>query len=341
MTTLVTGATGFIGSAVARALAARGEEVRTLARRGSDRFNLAGFPVEVVEGDLGDPASLARAVRGCRAVFHVAADYRLWCRDPEAIYRTNVGGTEALMSAAEEAGVVRFVHTSSIGTKGIEASGGPADEDTPVALGDMIGHYHRSKFLAEEVARRFASRGLPVVIVNPTFPVGPRDIKPTPTGRTVRMAGDGRMPAYVDTGLNVVHVDDVAEGHLLACEKGEVGRCYILGGQNITLRELLLIAARLRGRKARPVALPHGALLPVAGAAEAWARLTGREPLVTREGLALSRRRMFFSSARAERELGYRYRPAEEAVRDALTWFDAYDLKTRPLIDPQRPVATT
>jgi dihydroflavonol-4-reductase len=320
--TLVTGATGFIGSAVARVLIARGHEVRALVRRGSDRRNLDGLPLEVVEGDLRDPGSLRQAMHGCKAVFHVAADYRLWMPDPSSLYETNVAGTEALLRAAEAEGVERFVHTSSVGALGIDPSGEPADEDTPVRISDVIGHYHRSKFLAEDMARRFAER-LPVVIVNPSFPVGPRDIKPTATGRTILNAAAGRMPAYLDTGVNLVHVDDVAEGHYLAFEKGRVGRNYILGGRNLTLRELLVLIGRICGREPRPVRLPYFAGIAMAQVFEGWARLTGRPPLATHDEVRLARRHMYFSSARAERELGYHPRPAEEAVRDSLAWFAA------------------
>jgi dihydroflavonol-4-reductase len=320
--TLVTGATGFIGSAVARVLIARGHEVRALVRRRSDRGNLDGLPLEVVEGDLRDPGSLRRAMHGCRAVFHVAADYRLWVPDPSSLYEANVAGTEALLRAAEAEGVERFVHTSSVGALGIDPSGQPADEDTPVRMTDIIGHYHRSKFLAENTARQFATR-LPVVIVNPSFPVGPRDIKPTPTGRTILKAAAGRMPAYLDTGINLVHVDDVAEGHYMAFEKGRVGMNYILGGRNLTLRELLVLIARISGRKPRLMRLPYPAGLALAYAFEGWAHLTGRPPLATRDEVRLARRHMYFSSARAERELGYRPRPAEEAVRDSVAWFEA------------------
>jgi dihydroflavonol-4-reductase len=337
MTTLVTGATGFVGSAVARALVSSGHEVRALARPNSDRANLLGLPIEVAEGDLRDRPSLVKAVEGCRAVFHVGADYRFWARDPAAIYETNVAGTEALLAAAEAGGVERFVHTSSVGAMGIDPSGKPADETTPVTIDDVIGHYHRSKFLAEQAARTFAARGFPVVIVNPTFPVGPRDIKPTPTGRAIRDAASGRMPAYVDTGINVVHVDDVAMGHLLAFERGRIGQSYILGGDNMTLRDLLELVARIRGRRARLVRIPHAAVVAVAVALEGYARLTGHAPLVTREEARLARRRMYFSSARAARELGYQARPAEEAVRDAIAWFDSHGGQRRTA--SERPVA--
>jgi dihydroflavonol-4-reductase len=321
---LVTGATGFVGAAVARRLVAIGESVRVLARAGSDRTNLQGLPVDVVTGDLTDPASLARAVAGCRGVFHVAADYRMWVRDPGAMHRANVDGTRAVLTAAASAGAERIVYTSSVATLGIRPDGAPSDEDTPSSLADMVGHYKRSKFLAEQAAQALARDGAPVVIVNPSTPVGPGDVKPTPTGRIIVDALSGRMPAYVDTGLNIAHVDDVAEGHLLAYEHGTTGRRYILGGTNLTLREILTALAEIAGRRPPRFELPHAAVLPVAYVAEAWARVTGKEPLTTVDGVRLSRKRMFFSSARAERELGYRTKPAVCAFRDAAAWFQTH-----------------
>ena len=323
MTTLVTGATGFVGSAVARQLLARGEPVRVLARPGGDRRNLIDLKLEVVEGDLGDPASLKRALRGCQALFHVAADYRLWVPRPDEIYQANVEGTRRLMELAGEVGVARIVYTSSVATLGLNPDGRPADEATPVALDDMIGHYKRSKFLAEqEVAKLVRDSGLPAVIVNPSTPVGPRDIKPTPTGRMIVEAAAGRMPAFVDTGLNVVHVDDVAAGHLLAFERGEIGSRYVLGGENLALAEILAGIAQICGRRAPKIKIPHDAILPLAHAAEAWARLRGRgEPFVTVDGVRMAKKRMFFSSAKAESALGYRARAAQEALADAVQWF--------------------
>lgn len=325
MTVFLTGATGFVGSAVARALLAEGAGLRVLARPGGDRRNLAGLDVDLVEGDLRDTASLEAALKGCEALFHVAADYRLWVPQPDEIYRANVAGTRRLMVAAGEAGVDRIVYTSSVATLGLRKDEAPADEDTPAALADMIGHYKRSKFLAEEEVRRLAcDDGLPAVIVNPSMPVGPRDIKPTPSGRMIVEAARGRMPAYVDTGLNLVHVEDVAAGHLLAYAKGAVGARYVLGGENLTLGAILAEIARLCGRRPPRLRLPHGLVLPVAYGAEAWARVARRgEPFVTVEGLRMSRKRMFFSSARAARELGYRARPAAAALSDALDWFRA------------------
>jgi dihydroflavonol-4-reductase len=318
---LVTGATGFVGSAVARKLLAEGLPVRVLARPGSDRRNLQGLAVEVAEGDLTDAASLARACAGCDALFHVAADYRTWAPKPEELYRANVDGTRAIFGAAKAAGLQRIVYTSSVATLGIPGTGTPGDEDTPVTLADMVGHYKRSKFMAEEVAHEFAHDGLPIVIVNPSTPIGPRDIKPTPTGRIVIDAASGRMPAYVDTGLNVVHVDDVADGHWLAFRKGRVGERYVLGGYDMTLREILTEIADIVGRRPPKIRLPHTAVLPVAYVAEALARVTGIKPIATVEEVRMSKKHMFFSSAKAQRELGYAPRPARAALEDAIRWF--------------------
>ena len=320
---MLTGATGFVGAAVLRALLAKGARVRALVRPASDSRNLHGLDVERVAGDLGDPASLVRAVAGCRALYHVAADYRLWVPEPASIYRANVDGTANLMKAALEVGVERIVYTSSVATLGLHDDGSPADETTPSSLATMIGHYKRSKFLAEEAVKALVrERNLPAVIVNPSTPIGPRDVKPTPTGRMILDAAAGKMPAYVDTGLNVVHVDDVAAGHLLAFERGTVGERYILGGTDMSLRDILTEVARLTGRKPPSVRLPHNAVLPIAYLSEAWTRLRGRgEPLATVDGVRMSKKRMYFSSAKAERVLGYRHRPASEAIRDAVRWF--------------------
>jgi len=323
MTVLVTGASGFVGSAVVRQLLARGERVRVLVRPASDRRNVSGLAVEIVEGDLRRASTLAAACAGCSALYHVAADYRLWTRDPRELYASNVEGTRNLMRAALGAGIPRIVYTSSVATLGLHADGSPATEDSPVGLGNMIGHYKRSKFLAERaVDELVAQEGLPAVIVNPSTPIGPHDVKPTPTGRMIRDAAAGRIPAYVDTGLNLVHVEDVARGHLLAFEHGKIGRRYILGGEDMALRDILAAIARHTGRRPPRIRLPRPALYPVAMVAEAWAWVThGNEPQVTLDGLRMSRKKMFFDSARARRELGYTTRPALEAIEDAVDWF--------------------
>ena len=318
---LVTGATGFVGSAVARALLRAGHRVRVLVRPNSDRRNLADLCVEIAEGSMEDPPSLVRAVAGCRYVYHVAADYRIWVPDPAPMFRANVVGTRDLLVAALEAGAERVVYTSSVATLGL-VSGGSADEKTPSRVEDMIGPYKRSKFEAEEVARELAvARGLPVVIVNPSTPVGPGDIKPTPTGRLILEAARGQMPAFVDTGLNIVHVNDVATGHLAAAEKGRVGERYILGGENLSLAEILAEVSQVVGRRAPRFRIPHSVLLPIAFGAECTARITGRAPFVTLDGVRMSRKKMYFTSDKASRELGYAPRPARQAISDAVAWF--------------------
>jgi dihydroflavonol-4-reductase len=320
---LVTGATGFVGAAVARALIAAGHSVRVLARPNGDRRNLAGLDAEIAEGSLEDPASLAAAVAGCRHLFHVAADYRLWVPDPAAMFRANVDGTRALMLAALAAGVERVVYTSSVATLGI-VKDGDADEATPSGIGDMIGPYKQSKFAAEQAVKELiGERGLPAVIVNPSTPVGPGDVKPTPTGRLIVEAAKGKMPGYVDTGLNIVHVDDVATGELLAAEHGAVGERYILGGENLALAEILAEVARVAGRRAPTLKIPYAMVLPIAAGAEMMARLTGREPFTTLDGVRMSRKKMYFSSAKAMRELGYAPRPAILAIADAVAWFQS------------------
>jgi dihydroflavonol-4-reductase len=324
--TLLTGATGFVGSAVARVLAARGHRLRLLARPGSDRRNLADLDAEVVAGDLTDPASLRAAVAGCRFVLHVAADYRLWVPEPAAMLRANVEGTQALLSLAGGAGVERIVYCSSVAALGLTKDGGAADETTPVAADAIIGPYKRSKYLAEQAALDLARQGLPVVIVNPSTPVGPRDIKPTPTGRMVIDAAAGRMPAYLDTGLNIVHVDDVAEGHVLALERGRVGERYILGGEDFTMPALLNLIDELCGTPHRRMRLLEWPLWPVALGSEALGRFTGIEPRLTRDTLRMARKKMFFSSRKAQAELGYAPRPARAAIADALAWFRANGL---------------
>jgi dihydroflavonol-4-reductase len=323
MKTLLTGATGFVGAAVLRRLVAAGREVRALVRPESDRRNLSGVDCEIVIGDLAEPESIRRAVRGCDAVFHAAADYRLWVPDPERMNRVNIQGTVELIRAAAQAGAARIVYTSSVATLRLRNDGLSADETSAAELSDMIGAYKRSKFLAErEVKRLIADERCPVVVVNPSAPFGPGDVKPTPTGRLVVEAASGRMPAYVDTGLNIVHVDDVAAGHWLAFEKGVVGESYILGGENLTLRRILEIIAELTGRPPPRIRLPHWFITPVAHIVEGFARVTrGGEPMITVDSARMAHKRMYFSSDKAERALGYRPRPAVEALRDAIGWF--------------------
>ena len=319
---LVTGATGFVGSAVTRQLLARGDAVRVLSRAESDQTNIRDLDVEVVEGDLLKPETLRDAVEGCDGVFHVAADYRLWVRNPEPMFRANVDGARAIVDAAVSAGVERIVYTSSVAVLG-NVPGKAADEETPVTYADMIGPYKQSKFRAEEAVRQLIEeKGAPVVIVNPSTPIGPRDVKPTPTGRVIVEAASGKMPAYVDTGLNVVHVDDVAAGHLLAFDNGSVGERYILGGDDMPLADILAVVARQTRRRPPSIKIPHAAIMPIAYLAEAWTRMMGEdEPFVTVEGVRMARKKMFFNSARAERELGYTHRPADQALNDAVTWF--------------------
>ncbi len=321
MRALVTGASGFVGSAVARALLQEGWQVRVLVRKDSDRRNLQQLAVEIVTGDLADSASLERALAACEALFHVAADYRLAALEPTQLYRTNVEGTRNILQAARLAGTARIVYTSSVATIGLPADGSPGREDTPVTLADMIGHYKRSKFLAEQLVLDLARDGSPVIIVNPSTPIGPGDVKPTPTGQLVLDAACGRTPAYIDTGLNVVHVDDVAAGHLLAFNGGRIGERYILGGQDMTLRAILGEIARIVGRKAPSIRLPRVAILPIAYAAEAWARATGGSTRITVEGVRMARKRMYYSSDKAVRELGYAWREPTRALEDAVGWF--------------------
>jgi dihydroflavonol-4-reductase len=320
--TLVTGANGFVGAAVVRARVAGGRAVRAFVRRGSDRRNLADLDVEIAEGDLGDRGSLRAALGGCRHVFHVAADYRLWAPDPRPMYAANVDGSLNVLECAAEAGVDRLVYTSSVAVLGIHADRTPADESSPVSLADMIGHYKRSKYLAEEAMRkRAAELGFSLVVVNPSTPIGPGDVKPTPTGRIIVDAAAGRIPAFVDTGLNLVHVDDVARGHLLALEHGRPGERYVLGGADMTLEAILAMVAKHCGRRAPKIRLPRAGVYPVAVVSEIIARFTGKEPRVTLDGLRMAKKHMYFSSAKAERELGYTWRPPEQAIVDALAWF--------------------
>ena len=325
MTTLVTGATGFVGSHVARQLVTAGHPVRILARKNSNLQPLEGLSVERVEGDLREPVSLERAMRGVRRVFHVAADYRLSARDPGELYESNVDGTRFLLEAARDAGVERIVYTSTVATMAVPADDGTLpNEETRAALGQMIGHYKRSKFLAELEAIKAATAGVPVVIVNPTAPVGPGDWKPTPTGRIIVDFLNGKMPAYVDTGLNVVPVEDVAAGHLLAAEKGRIGERYILGARNMTLKQILDTLAQITGRPAPRLKMPHAIAL-AAGYADQWiSRLTGRAPQIPVEGVKMSRHRMFVESDKAERELGYKPGSVEAALEHAVRWYEGH-----------------
>jgi dihydroflavonol-4-reductase len=320
--TFVTGATGFIGSHVVRRLLRRGDRVRILARNSSRKSNIEGLCTDIVIGDLRDSMSMLRFLQGCRRVYHVAADYRLWARNPQEIYDNNVGGTRNLLSACCEAGVEKVVYTSTVGTIGMRPDGVPADEESPVRLDDMIGHYKRSKFMAEQVALEFAASGLPVVIVNPTTPVGTGDIKPTPTGKIILDFLKGRMPAYVDTGLNLVGVEDVALGHLLAEEKGRVGERYLLGGENWSLEEILEALARICGKRTPRIRIPYLAAVLfayldnfVVGA------ILRREPFIPLEGVKMARHKMYVSSEKARRELGYAPRPVAEALREAVDYF--------------------
>jgi dihydroflavonol-4-reductase len=319
---LVTGASGFVGSAVARQLLQMGEQVRVLVRATSSRANLADPNLEIVQGDLRDGASLARALQNVRVLFHVAADYRLWARDDGEIIRTNVEGTRALMEAARRADVERIVYTSSVATLKARPNGTPSDETFPLDEKSAVGAYKYSKVVAERLVERMvAEQSLPAVIVNPSTPIGPGDVRPTPTGRIIVEAAAGRMPGFVDTGLNLVHVEDVAAGHIAAWQKGRIGERYILGGQDVLLGDMLAEIARCVGRTPPKLRLPRRLIFPIAYGAEAIAYFTGKEPFVTTTGLKLAKDRMFFSSAKAERALGYRARPYGEAIADAITWF--------------------
>jgi dihydroflavonol-4-reductase len=331
MNALVTGGTGFVGSAVVRKLVARGDTVRCLTRKSSVLANLEGLDVEVLQGDLQDAGSLAEAVKGCTHVFHVAADYRLWSKDPEELYRSNVEGTRHLLSAAERQGCERVVYCSSVGTLGIPKDGTPGTETTPVTEADMVGHYKRSKFRGEQVALAAAGRGVPVVIVNPSTPVGPYDIKPTETGRIITRFLNNEMPAFLDTGLNLVDVDDVAEGHLLAAEKGRVGEKYILGNRDMSLQEILQTLADLTGKPAPRAKMPYGFVLALARVNEAFmGDLLGREPGIPVEGVLMARKKMYFDPSKAVRELGLPQTPVEESLERAVRWFCDHGYARRP-----------
>ena len=323
MKAFVTGATGFIGASLVRELIRDGHEVRALARPGGNRNNIAGLPLEIWEGDLLAPDSLAAGIAGCDLVFHTAADYRLWTRDPAAMYAANVEGTRSILKASLRAGVRRVVYTSSVGTLGNPGDGTPGDETTPVTFANMVGDYKKSKFLAERVAEEFLPRGLPLVIVNPSTPVGVLDIKPTPTGKIIVDILNRKMPAYLDTGLNLIDVEDCARGHILAAEKGRIGEKYILGNQSLTLREIFGLLEEISGIPAPKVRLPYTPILLAAYVNEALSRLTGREPLIPLNGVLMARKLMFFDSSKAIRELGLPQTPVTEALTKAVAWFRA------------------
>jgi dihydroflavonol-4-reductase len=321
---LVTGATGFVGAAVARVLLHSGRETRLLVRPTADRRNLRDLPVEIYHGDVTDLDSLHRAIAGCTEVYHVAALYKLWVRRKRDMYKSNVTGTENVLQVARECKVEKVIYTSSVATLGLPKDGSPGNEETPVSLADMVGHYKRSKYLAEQVALRYAREGLPIVIVNPSTPVGVADVKPTPTGKIIVDFLNGRMPAYMDTGLNLVDVEDVALGHLLAAEKGRIGEKYILGNENLTLQQILLLLAVLTDRPAPRFKVPYLLALTVAYADAAVARMIpGREPSIPPVGVKLSKKKMFFDSSKAVRELGLPQTPVQEALRKAVLWFAA------------------
>ena len=319
---LITGASGFVGSAVARKLVSEQFSVRALVRRDSPRFHLDGTDLEFAVGDIRDAVAVRRAMSGIRYVFHVAADYRLWARDRGEIFAANVEGTRNVMQEAVRAGVERVVHTSSVATLRLRPDGTAADETVRLSEPEGIGTYKRSKIAAERlVEAMIANDGLPAVIVNPSTPIGPRDVKPTPTGRIIVEAATGRIPGFVDTGLNLVHVDDVAAGHLAALRHGVVGERYILGGENVLFADMLADVAHLVDRRPPRLRVPRALVLSAAYAAEAMARFTGREPFATLDGIRMAEHRMFFSAAKAERDLGFRARPYREAIADAIQWF--------------------
>lgn len=324
MLAFVTGATGFVGSHVARALAAQGADLRLLIRAGSDLRNIQELPAERVVGDLRDPASLKNAMAGCEVVFHVAADYRLWVRDPEQMYRSNVEGTRAMLEAARENKVRRVIYTSSVATMGFNSNGRLANEDSPVSLADMIGPYKRSKFMAEEIALAAGRSGMDVVVVNPTTPVGERDIKPTPTGRIVVDFLKKKFPAYVDTGLNLVDVAECARGHVAALEKGRSGERYILGGENLTLKQILDKLAVITGLPSPKIRVPYVLALATGVVDQVvTGHIRKREPRATIDAVRMGRKKMFVSSNKAERDLGWKTVPVDEALRRAVEWFRA------------------
>ncbi|NTV48665.1 MAG: NAD-dependent epimerase/dehydratase family protein [Geobacteraceae bacterium] len=321
MKTFVTGATGFIGSSIVRELLRDGREVRVLVRPNSILSNLKGLDVELWKGDLLDTAALRSGLKGCDVLYHAAADYRLWTRNPEEMFHTNVGGTAAVLEAAIENNISRVVYTSSVGTLGNPGDGTPGNEDTKVSLADMVGPYKKSKFLAEREAEKFVARGLPLVIVNPSTPVGPWDIKPTPTGKIIVDFLRRKMPAYLDTGLNLIDVEDCARGHILAEQKGCIGRKYILGNANLSLRDIFMMLQEITGIKAPKVRLPYAPVLVAAWLNEGYSRVTGCEPLIPLAGVRMAAHHMYFDSGRAVMELGLTHRPVKEALERAVEWF--------------------
>jgi dihydroflavonol-4-reductase len=331
MDALVTGGTGFVGANLVRELLADGRTVRVLARKGGDRRALEGCAVEIAEGDLLEADSLRAAVKGARRVYHVAADYRLWARDPRELYRANVDGTRHILTAAAEAGAERIVYTSTVGALGIPKDGTPGDETSPVGFEDMVGPYKASKFLAERVADELAARGAPIVIVNPSAPIGPWDVKPTPTGRMVVDFLKGKMVGSLDTGLNIAHVKDVARGHILAAERGRVGEKYVLGHRNMSLIDIFRALAGITGLRAPRFRVPYGVAWMAALGMEGAARVTGRPPQVPLNAVRMARKRMYFSAEKAVRELGLPQTPAEDALRDAVAWFVERGYAPRPV----------
>ncbi|MCB1985110.1 MAG: NAD-dependent epimerase/dehydratase family protein [Burkholderiales bacterium] len=322
MKSLVTGATGFLGSAVMHCLLKAGHDVRLLVRPNSDRRNVENLPVEIVEGDLRNHQSLEHAVKGCDYLYHVAADYRLWVPDPQTMFDINVHGTKALIIAAANAGLKRIVYTSSVAALGLTPDGTPANEETPASLAKINGHYKRSKYIAEQTVLDLTDQHrLPLVIVNPSAPIGPRDIRPTPTGRIVLDVMHDRMPAYVNTGLNIAHVDDIAYGHLLACELGKTGDRYILGGDNMTLLEILETLDDILGQRKKRISLPINVMLPIAWSMEKIAAVTHKEPRATLDSIRMAKKLMYFTSDKAVNQLGYQFRPAKLALEDAVHWY--------------------
>ncbi|MBJ6727689.1 hopanoid-associated sugar epimerase [Geomesophilobacter sediminis] len=324
MKAFVTGATGFIGASIVRELIKDGVEVRALVRPGSDRTNLAGLDVELFEGDLTDRDHLARGLKGCATLYHAAADYRLWTRSPATMYDVNVGGTRNILNAALTAGTEKVVYTSSVGTLGNPGDGTPGTESSPVGFEDMVGDYKKSKFLAERAAEEFIPRGLPLVIVNPSTPVGPRDVKPTPTGKIIVDFLNRKMPAYLDTGLNLIDVEVCARGHILAAQKGKIGEKYILGNENLTLAQIFKLLSELTGLKAPGVKLPYYPILFAAYANEAISACTGKEPMIPLAGVQMAAKFMFFDPQKAIRELGLPVRPVRESLEQAVGWFRSH-----------------